>query len=151
MPCHDGRTWFYNVIEKIVVAEGNPCYYVDGNCLIEKSSKKIILGCDSSVIPDDGSVKIIGEAAFANCKSLETIILPKSITEIEADAFNNCDNLKKIYITSSVSEDKKIVNFDPEHVLGYDSKHVFHVPDAESLEIYSKVLGPYTKFEIGKP
>lgn len=140
-----------NVIEKIVVAEGNLYYYVDGNCLIEKSSKKIILGCDSSVIPDDGSVKIIGEAAFANCKSLETIILPKSITEIEADAFNNCDNLKKIYITSSVSEDKKIVNFDPEHVLGYDSKHVFHVPDAESLEIYSKVLGPYTKFEIGKP
>lgn len=140
-----------NVIEKIVVAEGNPCYYVDGNCLIEKSSKKIILGCDSSVIPDDGSVKIIGEAAFANCQAIETIILPKSITEIEASAFNNCDNLKKIYITSSVSEDKKIVNFDPESVLGYDSEHVFHVPDAESLEIYSKVLGPYTKFEIGKP
>ena len=78
-----------NVIEKIVVAEGNPCYYVDGNCLIEKSSKKIILGCNSSVIPNDGSVKRIGEAAFANCHAIESIIIPKSIIEIEYAAFDN--------------------------------------------------------------
>lgn len=140
-----------NVIEKIVVAEGNPYYYVDGNCLIERSSKKIILGCNNSVIPDDGSVKIIGKDAFANCKSLETIILPNSITELEYSAFINCPNLKQVYITSSASEDKKIVNFDTETVFGYDSGHTIYVPDAESLEIYSKVFGPYTKFEIGKP
>lgn len=138
-----------NVIEKIVVAEGNPYYHVDGNCLIETKSKKIILGCNSSVIPDDGSVKSIGYAAFANCKSIETIVLPKSIIELESTAFVNCRNLKQVYITSSISEDKKIVNFDPEAVLGYDSQHIFHVPDAESLEVYSKVFGPY--FEIGIP
>lgn len=139
-----------NVIEKIVVAEGNPYYYVDGNCLIEKSSQKIILGCNSSVIPNDGSVKSIGYAAFANCHSIETIILPKSIIELESSAFNNCDNLKRVYITSSASKDHKIVNFDPEAVLGYDSEHVFYVPDAESLEIYSKVFGSYFN-EIGTP
>jgi len=138
-----------NDIEKIVVAEGNPYYYVDGNCLIEKSSKKIILGCNSSVIPDDGSVKIIGYAAFANCHFIETIILPKNIIEIEYAAFTNCKNLKQVYITSSASTDEKIVNLSPEGVLGYDSEHVFHVPDAESAEIYSKVFGPY--FEIGTP
>ena len=115
--------------------------------VIEKSSKKIILGCNSSVIPNDGSVKSIGYAAFANCQSIETIILPKSIIEIESAAFTNCDNLKQVYITSSASKDKKIVNFNPEAVLGYDSGHIFHVPDAESAEIYSKVFGPY--FEIG--
>ena len=140
-----------NVIEKIVVAEGNPCYYVDGNCLIEKSSKKIILGCNSSVIPNDGSVKSIGRAAFANCHAIESIIIPKSIIEIEHAAFDNCDNLQRVYITSSASKDQIIINFDPEFVLGYGSEHTFYVPDAESLEIYSKVYGPYYFNEIGTP
>ena len=140
-----------NIIEKIVVAEGNPYYYVDGNCLIDNRSRKIILGCNSSVIPNDGSVKSIGEAAFANCKSIETIILPKSIIELEYAAFDNCPNLKQVYITSSISKDKKFVNFDPESVFGYDSERIFYVPDAEGLEIYSKLFEPYTNFEIGTP
>ncbi len=139
-----------NVIEKIVVAEGNPCYYVDGNCLIEKSSQKIILGCNSSAIPTDGSVKSIGYAAFANCHLIETVILPKSIIEIETSAFDNCDHLKKVYITSSVSEDHKVVNFDPEPVFGHDPLDMLYVPDAESLELYSKFLGE-AYFNIGTP
>lgn len=139
----------FNVIEKIVVAEENPCYYVDGNCLIERSSEKIILGCDSSVIPTNGSVKMIGYSAFANCKAIETVILPKSIIAVESSAFSNCDNLKRVYITSSATEDEKIVNFSPEAVMGYDSVDVFHVPDAESLEIYTKIYGHY--FKIGSP
>lgn len=137
-----------NVIEKIVVAEGNPYYHVDGNCLIETKSKKIILGCNSSVIPDDGSVKSIGYAAFANCKSIETIVLPKSIIELEYAAFYNCPNLKKVYITSSVSKDKRVVNFDPETVFGFDSERIYYVSDAESLEIYSKLFGTYINLEI---
>ncbi len=140
-----------NIIEKIVVEEGNPKYHVDGNCLIETQSKKVILGCNNSVIPTDGSVKIIGNAAFANCKSIETIIIPKSVIELEYAAFYNCDNLKQVYITSSVSEDKKVVNFDTEFVFGYDSERHFYVPDTESLEIYSELFGPYTSFEIGTP
>ena len=140
-----------NVIEKIVVAEGNPYYHVKGNCLIERRSKKIILGCNSSVIPDDRSVKIIGKNAFANCKSIETIILPESIIELEYGAFNNCEKLKQVYITSSATKDKKVINFDTETVFGYDPNRKFYVPDAESLEIYSKLYGPYTSFEIGNP
>ena len=140
-----------NIIEKIIVAEGNPYYYVDGNCLIEQSSKKIILGCNSSVIPNDGSVKIIGEAAFANCHSIDTIILPKSIIELEHSAFYNCSNLKQVYITSSISKDKKIVNFDEEFVFGYDPERIFYVPDAESLEIYSNLVRPHINIEIGIP
>jgi hypothetical protein len=139
-----------NVIEKIVVAEGNPYYYVDGNCLIDRRSQKIILGCNSSIIPNDGSVKSIGEAAFANCHAIETIIIPKSIIEIEYAAFDNCDNLKRVYITSSASKDQIVINFDPEFVLGAISEHIYYVPDAESLEIYSKVYGPYFN-EIGIP
>ena len=139
-----------NVIEKIVVAEGNPYYYVDGNCLIDRRSQKIILGCNSSIIPNDGSVKSIGKAAFANCHSIETIIIPKSIIEIGYAAFDNCDNLQRVYITSSASKDQIVINFDPESVLGGITEHIYYVPDAESLEIYSKIFGPYFN-EIGTP
>ena len=140
-----------NVIENIVVAEGNPYYHVDGNCLIETKSKKIILGCNSSIIPNDGSVESIGYAAFANCKSIETVILPKSIIEIEYYAFDNCENMKYMYITSSVSIDQQFVDFDVEMVFYGGPKCIFYVPDAESLEVYSNVHGSYIHFEIGTP
>ena len=150
-PTMEGAPIKSNVIEKIVVAEGNPYYYIDGNCLIDRRSRKIIVGCNSSVIPNDGSVKSIGYAAFANCHSIETIIIPKSIIELEDCAFYNCDNLKQVYITSSISEDKKIVNFDEEFVFGYNSERIYYVPDPESLEIYSKLIRPHINIEIGTP
>ncbi len=140
-----------NVIENIVVAEGNPCYYVDGNCLIEKSSQKIILGCNSSIIPDDGSVKSIGYAAFANCQTIEVIVIPKSILEIEYCAFDNCDNLKKLYLTSSISKDKILVNFNEEFIYLYNPECILYVPDAESLEIYSNFFGAHMNVEVGTP
>ena len=140
-----------NVIEKIFVAEGNPYYYVDGDCLIDRRSQKIILGCNSSVIPDDGSVKCIGYAAFANCHSIETIIIPKSIIELEDCAFYNCDNLKQVYITSSILEDKIIVNFDRETVFGSCSDFILYIPDADSAEIYSKHFGTHVNIKLGAP
>ena len=140
-----------NVIEKIVVAEGNPYYYVDGNCLIDRRLQKIILGCNSSVIPDDGSVISIGYAAFANCHAIEKIIIPKSIIEIEYAAFDNCDNLKEMYLTASVSTDKIIVNFNEEFILSGNSEFVLYVPDTEGLEIYSKHFGAHVNIKIGTP
>ncbi len=140
-----------NVIEKIIVAEENPCYYVDGNCLIDRRSQKIILGCNSSVIPNDGSVKSIGRAAFANCHAIESIIIPKSIIEIEYAAFDNCDNLKKMYLTSSVSTDKIIVHFNEEFIVSYMSEFVLYVSDTEGLEIYSKYFGAHVNIKIGTP
>ncbi len=138
-----------NVIETIVVAEENRYYYVDGNCLIERSSQTLILGCNGSVIPHDGSVKRIGYAAFANCHGIETVVLPKSVIEIEYAAFDHCDSLKQVYITSSVSYDGRMVNLTPEAIFGRDATDILHVLDAESLELYEGLLGPY--FSIGVP
>ncbi len=139
-----------NVIEKIVVAEGNPYYHVDGNCLIETQSKKLILGCNSSVIPVNGSVESIGYAAFANCKSMETIVIPRSVREIEYAAFTNCPALKQVYITASVSKYNQVVNFDPEGVFGQAPLDIIYVPDAESLEMYSELFEE-AYFNIGTP
>ncbi len=123
---------------------------MEGNCLIETRSKKLILGCNSSIIPVNGSVEIIGYAAFANCKSMETVILPKSVKEIEYAAFTNCPALKGMYIASSASKDDQVVKFDPEGVFGEAPLDKIYVPDAESLEMYSELLGE-AYFQIGTP
>lgn len=51
-------------------------------------------------LPD--SVTVIGESAFRHCDNLESINLPEGITEIESDAFTYCDSLTSLDIPSTV-------------------------------------------------
>ena len=51
-------------------------------------------------LPD--SVTAIGESAFRHCDDLESINLPEGITEIESDAFTYCDSLTSLDIPSTV-------------------------------------------------
>ena len=91
-------------LESITVAEGNKRYFGKGNCLIDKISKTLIIGCRSSVIPTDGSVTAIGDRAFYYCKSLESIVIPSGVTSIGREAFSSCDSLKSITIPSGVTD-----------------------------------------------
>ena len=77
-------------LQEIIVAEGNPVYHSAGNCIIETESKTLILGCNASVIPDDGSVTSIGERAFSGCSGLTSITIPDSVTSIGSYAFSGC-------------------------------------------------------------
>ena len=79
-----------NTIESITVADDNLYFYASGNCLIEKSTGKLILGAKNSVIPNDGSVKIIGFGAFYGCGEIKSLFIPDSITVIEEWAFEEC-------------------------------------------------------------
>lgn len=57
------------------------------------------------VIPDkinDYPVVGISALSFANCKSLESVILPESLSYIEDSAFMNCDNLKFINLPNKL-------------------------------------------------
>ena len=49
------------------------------------------------------NVQIIGKDAFANCKSLKSIVLPKSLEKIGFSAFKGCSSLKEIEIPSKVT------------------------------------------------
>ncbi len=91
-------------LEKIEVAPGNKVYSSAGNCLIITESKTLMVGCKNSVIPEDGSVLIIGGYAFSNCKSLVEITIPNVITDIKSYAFEGCTNLKAIVIPQSVTK-----------------------------------------------
>ncbi|MBO7519174.1 MAG: leucine-rich repeat domain-containing protein, partial [Clostridia bacterium] len=74
-------------IENISVDKGNTVYHSDGNCIIETASKTLVTGCKNSTIPTDGSVISIGEKAFYQCTSLESITIPDSVTSIADRAF----------------------------------------------------------------
>ena len=82
-------------IECISVDENNPTYDNRGGCnaIIETLTNTLIKGCKSTVIPE--SVKEIGHCAFSDCKDLETINIPQTVTAIGRQAFS-ATGLKQI-------------------------------------------------------
>ena len=92
-----------NRLTSILVADGNTKYHSSGNCLIETTSKTLILGCNTSVIPSDGSVTSIGDSAFESCTGLTSVTIPDSVTSIGRSAFYNCTGLTSVTIPNSVT------------------------------------------------
>ena len=89
-------------LSNITVDENNPRFMSINNCIIDKESKEIVLGCKTSVIPTDGSVISIGNAAFGGCTELINIIIPGNIINIGLAAFAECKGLKNITIPDGV-------------------------------------------------
>ncbi|MBE6712289.1 MAG: hypothetical protein E7580_02080 [Ruminococcaceae bacterium] len=77
------------------VAEGNPYYHSDGNCIIKTSSKTLVAGCTQSVIPKDGSVTSIGEGAFFG-SNISQISIPDSVTSVGDFAFSECSSAQSV-------------------------------------------------------
>src|SRR5574344_394666 len=50
------------------------------------------------------NLEIIEIYSFKSCKELKSIILPKSLQEINSNAFNKCISLKKIIIPENLEE-----------------------------------------------
>ena len=69
------------------ITGGSANYTIKDNCIIEKSTKKLIAVCKNCVIPTDGTVQTIGSGVFSNM-GISSIVLPESVTTIEAGAFS---------------------------------------------------------------
>ena len=96
--------WAFNAcsgITSIVVASGNPEFRSEGNCLIQRSSNTLILGCSTSEIPN--SVTRIGNTAFTGNNELKSIIIPDSVISIGEASFSACRNLTEVEIPDSVT------------------------------------------------
>ena len=125
-------------IESITVEEGHPYYYSDGNCVIDKWTGEIVIGCGGSIIPNDEKVNVITDYAFYYCKNLKSITIPKNIKKIESAAFRGCNNLTDVYYDGTKAE------FDAIAPSGWDSfgskNCVLHCADGDFEVEYKEVL-----------
>lgn len=60
----DSAFYGCNGLTSIIVKDGNSKYHSSGNCLIETTTKTLVAGCKTSVIPSKGSVTSVGNYAF---------------------------------------------------------------------------------------
>ena len=89
-------------LTSITVDSGNTVYDSRNNCnaIIEKSTNKLIAGCQTTVIPN--SVTIIGDSAFSLCYGLTSLTIPSSVTSIEDFVFEGCSGLTSITIEATM-------------------------------------------------
>lgn len=108
----------------MTVDKMNTVYYSENNCIIEKSTKRLISGCNTSIIPNDvtsiesyafseryklinvnipNSVASIGSSAFESCLGLISVTIGNGVTNIGSSAFYNCGGLTSITIPDSVT------------------------------------------------
>ena len=93
----------------MVVDSENPYYDSRENCnaIITTSQNPyitpntLIAGCKTTIIPN--SVVEIGENAFYDCESLETITIPNSVTKIGKSTFNACSTLSSITLSENLT------------------------------------------------
>lgn len=88
-------------LTSITVAEGNEKLHSLNNCIIETETNTLIVGCQSSIIPD--YVTEIGYRAFYGCAKLESITIPDSVTKIHEHAFIACDGLENFVFPAGVT------------------------------------------------
>ena len=93
-----------NSLTDIKIAKENKTYRTDSFCIIDNRSAAIVAGCNSSKIPNDGSIKIIGDDAFSGCDQLTEIEIPDGVIELGNNAFQGCDGLSKIIIPDTVKK-----------------------------------------------
>ena len=87
---------------EITVSQENPTFHSAGNCLIDTAAKELVVGCKTSVIPDDGSVTLIGDASFEG-SGITSVVIPDSVTKIDHLAFFDCVKLKDVTIGKNVT------------------------------------------------
>ena len=111
-------------LTSLSVAEGNPVYFSSGNCVIERETGTLQIGCTGSVIPSDGSVKALAAysfygsgiksivipdgidisepGVFRGCSSLTSVTLPEGAETISSQMFYNCHDLTNVDVPDSV-------------------------------------------------
>lgn len=83
----DGEMMICGNPDAIEVEAGSPVYTARNNCLLSADGKTLVLACKNSVIPDDGSVEVIGDMAFN---------YPQDLSEMPLDPLVIPDGIKRI-------------------------------------------------------
>jgi hypothetical protein len=78
----------------------NPRYYSRDNCVIERDIERLVVGIQTSRIPDQ--VRYIGDSAFCGCRGLVSMTIPTNVASIGRGAFCACSELTSVIIPNSV-------------------------------------------------
>lgn len=90
-----------NSLNNIKVDEENTKYDSRENCkaIIQKNTGILIVGCNETIIPS--GVREIGSNAFCG-SSIESVVIPNSVTTIGEWAFASCGKLKKVCLSDNL-------------------------------------------------
>lgn len=83
-----------------IVAAGNTAYKVDGNCLVEIATQRLVSGFSGAAIP--AGVSAVGNYAFYKANGVADIVIPDGATRLEQSAFSEC-SLTSITIPASMT------------------------------------------------
>lgn len=93
--------WGYVPNAILSVDSGNKAYKIDGNCLMEIATKRVVSGFAGSTIPS--YTEVIGVSAFMGLSEVQSINIPASVTSIYDSAFSGCSSLTSIAVPDSVT------------------------------------------------
>lgn len=74
----------------------------DCNAIIRKSDNTLIVGCLSTVIPED--ITYIGEQSFQECEGIRSITIPMGIESIGDYAFYGCLDLEIVILQDGIKD-----------------------------------------------
>jgi len=89
----------------ITVQEDNPAYSAEGGVLFNKD-KTALFYVPNTLAGDyeiPASVEVIKADAFYNCRKLNSVTMPNTLTSIELWAFENCSGLESVSLPSSLN------------------------------------------------
>ena len=93
-------------LKEIIIRQDNKNYSLKDGVLYSKDESVLLCMPKGKYIREyiiSSSVTSIGDSAFMECFSLETISIPSSVTSIGDSAFSHCFNLININIPNSVA------------------------------------------------
>lgn len=90
-------------LRSITVASGNRKYDSRNGCnaIIETETGTLLLGCNNTTVPD--GIISIGEWAFYNCDTMESVAIPDGTLSIGEWSYLNCDGLTDVIIPASTA------------------------------------------------
>ena len=118
-----------NYLDEITVSAQNTSYSGAGNCLIDRSDNALILGTNSTVIPN--TVEYITAYAFNGRTNLSTINIPASVTRIYGNAFDGCTKLREVWCESETPASIQTTSFKNIY-----SNAVLYVPTIDAVTAY---------------
>lgn len=89
-------------LNAVSVDSSNTVYHSAGNCVIKTDTRELIVGCNTSIIPNNATVTSIGNYAFSG-RDIRNITIPDNITSIGNWAFYSCETLESITIGDGVT------------------------------------------------